>query len=97
MMSIKLFQGKQQFLRFEGDGVCVTIDMIPSKESIQFLGFLDKLTYETNGIPHLIKDSRIPLSAVKNCYAEYSMFKESLNKYDSSRLFQSELSNRLEL
>jgi decaprenylphospho-beta-D-ribofuranose 2-oxidase len=97
LLSMKLFRGSQRLLRFEGDGVCFTADMVRSPAGLGFLSVLDRLTTAAGGIPHIIKDSRLPVAVVGRCYPEYERFRERLRVYDPARRFRSELSERLEL
>ena len=97
MLSMKLFRGSQRFLGFEGDGVCLTADLVRSPDGLGFLTVLDRLTTTAGGIPHIIKDSRLPVAVVRRCYPEYECFRENLRAYDPERHFRSELSERLEL
>jgi decaprenylphospho-beta-D-ribofuranose 2-oxidase len=97
MASMKLFRGQQRLLRFEGDGVCVTLNLVRSSEGMAFLSRLDELTIAVGGIPHIIKDSRLPAPIVARCYAEYERFRQRLRVHDPDRLFRSELSERLGL
>ena len=97
MMSMKLFRGTQRFLRFERDGVCVTLDLVRSAAGLDFLARLDGLVAEAGGLPHIIKDSRLPAAVVRRCYPEYELFRERLRAYDPERIFVSELSRMLAL
>jgi decaprenylphospho-beta-D-ribofuranose 2-oxidase len=97
MLSMKLFRGSQRFLRFEGDGICFTADLVRSPAGLSFLPVLDRLTVAAGGIPNIIKDSRLPVAVVRQCYPEYECFREKLRSYDPGRRFRSELSERLEL
>jgi decaprenylphospho-beta-D-ribofuranose 2-oxidase len=97
MLSMKLFRGIQRLLRFEADGVCFTADLVRSPAGLRFLQVLDQLTVAAGGLPHIIKDSRLPVGVVRQCYPEYERFRERLRMYDPERCFRSELSERLEL
>ena len=97
LASMKLFRGEQRFLRFEGDGVCVTVNLVRSREGVGFLTVLDRLTLAVGGIPHIIKDSRLPAAVVAQSYPEYESFREHLRGHDPERLFRSDLSVRLGL
>ena len=97
LLSFKLFKGDQRLLRFEGDGVCVTLYLARSRAGLAFLPILDQLTTETGSIPNIIKDSRLPYPMVQACYPQYEAFRELLRAYDPARLFRSELSERLRL
>ncbi len=97
MCSLKTFKGQAGSLRFEQDGVCLTLDFIRNERALAFLTQLDNLTVRAGGIPNLAKDSRLPRSVVEACYPGYGQFKRRLVEYDPERLFCSELSERLEL
>lgn len=97
MMSLKLFKGTQRLLRFDGDGVCVTLDLLRSPQTLAFLSVLDELLIAAHGIPNVIKDSRLPRAVVRACYPQYEAFRDQLHAYDPLRLFRSELSERLGL
>ncbi len=97
MVSMKLFRGTPGLLRFEGDGVCLTLDLVRSRAGLEFLPVLDELAAAAGTLPHIIKDSRLPGPVVRKCYPEYERFRERLHVYDPGRLFRSELSRRLDL
>jgi decaprenylphospho-beta-D-ribofuranose 2-oxidase len=97
MASLKLFRGGQRLLRFEGDGVCVTLDLVRSAEGLRFLEVLDRLTLEFSGLPHIVKDSRLPAGVVARSYPGYAEFRERRRALDPGGTFRSELSTRLEL
>jgi decaprenylphospho-beta-D-ribofuranose 2-oxidase len=97
MLALRLFRGEQRLLRFEGDGLCLTLDLARSARGVAFLERLDELTAAVGGLPNLIKDSRLPAAVVRRCYPEYERFSDELRRFDPARLFQSELSMRLGL
>lgn len=97
LASVKLFSGRQDLLRFSGDGLCICLDFPRCSTSNEFLQFLDKLMLECRGIPNIIKDSRLPQNVVREAYPQYERFKSQLHQFDPARLYQSELSKRLEL
>ena len=97
MASMKLFRGEERFLRFEADGVCVTIDLVRSREGLGFLSVLDRLTLDFGGRPHIIKDSRLPPDVVARSYPGYEEFRERRRALDPGAAFRSELSTRLAL
>jgi decaprenylphospho-beta-D-ribofuranose 2-oxidase len=97
MISMKLFSGVSRYLQFDGKGVCITLNLIRSKKTIEFLSIIDQLTILAGGRPHIIKDSRLPQSVVNACYPEYDVFRSHLMEYDPEHVFQSELSVRLNL
>lgn len=97
MLSLKLFCGIQRYLRFDGNGICVTLDFARSPHALDFAALLDELTARFGGIPNVIKDSRLSASVVRACYFEYESFRDALRAHDPERLFRSELSERLML
>ncbi len=94
---MKLFRGEQHLLRFEGDGVCVTVNLVRAREGAGFLAVLDRLTLAAGGTPHIVKDSRLPAAVAAQSYPEYESFRERLRAHDPERLFRSDLSVRLGL
>ena len=84
-------------LRFDGQGLSVTLDMARNAKSDALLARLDDLTMQTGAIPNIIKDSRLPGRVARACYLQYDEFRERLRAYDPARLFRSELSERLGL
>jgi decaprenylphospho-beta-D-ribofuranose 2-oxidase len=97
LASAKLFRGQQQLLRFTGEGICIALNFPRSRESIAFTAFLDKLVVSVKGIPNIIKDSRLPRAVMDACYPDADRFRRELRAFDPGRLFQSELSERLDL
>lgn len=97
MASLKLFRGEPRFVRFEGDGVCVTLDLVRSADGLAFMDRLDRLVLDYGGLPHLIKDSRLPAAVAARAYPGYLEFRERRRAYDPDGRFRSALQARLEL
>ena len=97
LLSMKVFAGEPRLLRFERDGVCLTLNLERNAATLDLLARLDELSIDTRALPNIIKDSRIPLRVVRACYAEYERFRQELAAFDSRRRFRSELSERLAL
>jgi decaprenylphospho-beta-D-ribofuranose 2-oxidase len=97
MASLKLFRGEPRFVRFEGDGVCVTLDLVRSAAGLAFMDRLDRLMLECGGLPHLIKDSRLSAAVAARSYSGYREFRERRRVYDPAGRFRSGLQARLEL
>jgi decaprenylphospho-beta-D-ribofuranose 2-oxidase len=97
MASLKLFRGERGLLRFEGDGVCVTLDLVRSAAGLRFMGVLDGLTLEHGALPHIVKDSRLEGAVVSRSYPGYAEFRERRRALDPAGSFRSELSERLGL
>jgi len=97
MASLKLFRGEKRFVRFEADGVCFTFDLVRSSETRAFLERLDRITLEASGLPHIVKDSRLPAEVVARSYEGYEEFRAKRRAHDPEGRFRSALSARLEL
>jgi decaprenylphospho-beta-D-ribofuranose 2-oxidase len=97
MGSLKLFRGEPRFVRFEGDGVCVTLDLVRSAAGLAFMDRLDRLMLEFGGLPHLVKDSRIAAPVAARCYPGYEEFRERRRAYDPDGRFRSAHQKRLGL
>jgi decaprenylphospho-beta-D-ribofuranose 2-oxidase len=97
MGSLKLFRGEPRFVRFEGDGVCVTLDLVRSTEGLDFMGRLDRLTLQFGALPHLVKDSRVGADVAARSYPGYTEFRERRRSYDPEGRFRSAHQARLGL
>lgn len=95
--SLKRFSGKTRNLTFRGDGIAIAIDFPRNGKSADLLRRLDQVVKETESLPYLIKDSRLPRSVVEATYPEYGKFLSDLMAYDPQRRYRSELSDRLGL
>jgi decaprenylphospho-beta-D-ribofuranose 2-oxidase len=73
------------------------MDLARSRDALEFLPVLDRLTLAAGGLPHIVKDSRLPADVVARSYPGYEGFRERLRAHDPERLFRSELSARLAL
>jgi decaprenylphospho-beta-D-ribofuranose 2-oxidase len=97
MLSMKAFAGEPSRLRFDGDGICLTLNLKRSATTLDLLARLDELSIDTGARPNIIKDSRLPARVVRACYPEYERFRAELAAFDPRRRFRSELSERLQL
>jgi decaprenylphospho-beta-D-ribofuranose 2-oxidase len=97
MMSVKAFEGTPRLLRFDGRGVAITLDLGRSAATSDLQHRLDELTIAAGGLPHIIKDSRLPRDVVRACYAQYEAFRAERRRFDPERRYRSELSERLGL
>ena len=90
--------GKQKFLRFEDDKICLTFDFVNNKKNLLFMSKIDSLYIKYNILPSIIKDSRISKETLNNTYKdEFIKFKDQLYNFDKKRVYQSEMSNRMEI
>jgi decaprenylphospho-beta-D-ribofuranose 2-oxidase len=97
LASAKIFDGPQDLLRFSGKGVCFALNFPRNSDSAYLLKYFDDRLIEYGGIPNIIKDSRLPRAVLDACYPEADKFRASLHEFDPRRIFQSELSKRLDL
>lgn len=98
LFSLKNMSGKQKFLRFEDDKICLTFDLVNNKKNLLFMSKIDSLYIKYNILPSIIKDSRISKETLNNTYKdEFIRFKDQLYNFDKKRVYQSEMSNRLEI
>ena len=97
LLSFKVIRGEQKLVRFEGNGTCVTFDVVNNKKNHNFLQKIDKLCIKYKALPSIIKDSRISKKTFDKCYPEAEEFRERLFKYDKNRVYQSEISNKFKL
>ena len=97
LFSIKGMSGEQKYLRFEGDMICLTINVARNQKNINFLNELDRLYIKYNVVPSIIKDSRLKKEVFDKCYKFANEFREDLRNFDHKRSYRSELSDRLDL
>lgn len=92
---LKLFAGKKKLLNFDGDGLCLAMHFRADKCSFETLSLLDHINIEHGCITNIIKDSRVPAGVLKRQYRQYDEFLDGILKYDSNRVFQSCISEKL--
>ena len=97
IIGIKPFRGEQKFLQFCRNGTSIILEMRNTKDNTNFLLKLDELTIEYNGLPYIIKDSRLPKNVVEKCYPQFKKFKKILDKVDPDRVFRSHTAKQLGL
>jgi decaprenylphospho-beta-D-ribofuranose 2-oxidase len=93
----KLFAGRQQLLRFSGEGVCFAINLARTSAATAFLRFLDEIAVDAGARPNIIKDSRLSRDVVEATYPEYERFRAVRRNFDPDTTYRSELSERLAL
>jgi decaprenylphospho-beta-D-ribofuranose 2-oxidase len=97
LYSIKNISGQQKYLRFEDNRICLTFDFINNKKNIEFINLLDSLCIKYKALPSIIKDSRLSASTIDLCYEFANNFRNDLKKFDTKRVYKSELSERLNI
>ena len=95
LFSFKNISGKQKYIRFEGEGFCVTFNFTRNQKNLNFLNKIDNLCIKYGIIPSIIKDSRISKKVFEKCFSQANQFREDLIKFDKNRIYQSETSKRL--
>jgi len=97
LFSAKGMSGEQEYLRFEGNMICLTFDFVKNIKNLKFVNELDKLYIKYKVLPSIIKDSRLTKSVFNKCYSSADKFRKDLKDFDNKRSYQSELSDRLDL
>jgi len=97
LFSVKNMSGKQNYLRFEDNRICLTFDFVNNKKNMNFMKLIDNLCIKYKAFPSIIKDSRINETTINECYEYANNFREDLKKFDKKRIYRSELSDRLGL
>ncbi len=97
MMSMKRFRGRQTSLSMSGTGTLVALDLARAHGTERFLSEFDALVVDSGAQPNLTKDSRLPASVAARALPHYGRFRGSLLRIDPERLYESELSTRLQL
>ena len=97
LFSIKGMSGEHKYLRFEGDMICLTFDIVNNQKNLNFINELDKLYIKHEAVPSIIKDSRLKKEVFDKCYRFANEFREDLRNFDYKRSYRSELSDRLDL
>jgi decaprenylphospho-beta-D-ribofuranose 2-oxidase len=95
--SLKLFAGDGSHLNFRRDGVCLTLDVPDTRDSVALFGELDRLASQYEAIVNLSKDSRIQAKTVRELFPGYEGFATALETFDPARRCDSALRRRLEL
>ena len=94
---LKPFGGTPGLLRFEGPGLSVALEATNGPETLALFADLDCLDGEMNARANILKDARLPKSAVEQQYPELDAFRRRLNIFDPDRLMRSALSERIGL
>lgn len=93
----KRFAGRPVALNFDGDGICVALNLAANRASAGFMADLDREMLALGGRPNLIKDSRLPRLVFEASVPEANAFRAALRAWDPKRRFGSTLSERLGL
>ena len=97
LFSLKNMSGKQELLRFEDNKICITFDYINNRKNLLFMSKIDSLYEKYEILPSIIKDSRITKEIFNKSYKNSPVFIKKLREFDKERIYQSEISRRLEI
>ncbi len=95
--SLKLFAGRGTHLDFRADGVCLTLDVPATPESLALFGEIDRVAVDVGAVVNLAKDSRVDAKTVRALFDGYDGFGAAVEAFDARRRFDSALRRRLEL
>jgi decaprenylphospho-beta-D-ribofuranose 2-oxidase len=93
----RVFTGRNDLLRFDGEGIGVAFELPRQGRAREFMGEMDKLVIESDSRPNIYKDSRIPRAVVEATYPQCDKFRAIRLAWDPRRRFRSEVSTRLGL
>lgn len=97
LASLKRFAGSPRYLGFDGDGVCLAIDVAATPSALGLFADLDTLTLDVGGVANLSKDSRLSATVARAMFPQYNLFAGDLAHRDPVRRFDSALRQRLEI
>jgi decaprenylphospho-beta-D-ribofuranose 2-oxidase len=97
LASLKLFRGVQRWLRFNGNGVCLAIDVPAGERARRFFAAMDQLTLDVAGVVNVAKDSRLSAEFARRAFPEYDRFRAALAARDPKRRMQSKLRERIDV
>lgn len=97
MVSLKSFRGHALSLSPSGSGLLLALDYLRGRGTAAFESQLDDLSIDLGAQPNLAKDSRLSARVAESTIPGWQSFRERLRRLDPDRVFQSDLSRRLEL
>ena len=92
---MKPFHGNQKYLRYSGSGITIALDFQRSPITTKTFSKLDDIIISYGAIPNIIKGPSKRI--VQNCFPEYHKFIGELKKFDPTRIYKSDLSEKLGL
>ena len=93
----KLFAGVSTGLRFDGDGICIAVNLRRGRAAAAFLAAVDQDVIRLGGRPNIVKDSRLPRPVFEATYPGADAVRAGLRAWDRKGSFRSEVSERLGL
>ena len=97
LFSVKEISGEHRYLRFEGNMIVLSFNIVKNKKNLNFINDLDKLYIKYEVVPSIIKDSRLKRETFNKCYKFANEFRKDLRNFDPKRSYRSEFSDRLDL
>ncbi len=97
MMSMKQFSGRARSLGMSGAGMLFALDLARDEATQRFAAAVDALIVRVGAQPNVAKDSRLPAPVAARSLPHYDRFRNRLRALDPDRLYESELSRRLDL
>ena len=89
--SLKLFRGRQKFMRFSAPGICLALDVPASARALALFDDLDRLALAHGATVNLSKDSRLGSATCERLFPDYENFRSELLRFDPKRRCQSRL------
>lgn len=85
------------FLSFPMKGYSLALDFPNGKDTLELLRKLEAITLDQGGRVYLAKDSVLSAESLAKMYPDLDKYKDILNRVDPERVFQSDMSRRLDL
>ena len=92
---LKVFKGKEMFLRFDGSGYCLALHFYNNFNGINALDEIDRINLSYGCKVNLIKDSRLSPSSINKQYTEIDQFKSEVLMYDASLKCRNNIINKV--
>lgn len=96
-IALKLFRGKSDYLRYEGEGLSLAMDLASNESTDKFLNEIDRLCVFYKARPNPIKDSRLGREVFDACVPEAEKFRIGLRRYGLFGKYASHTAQRLGL
>jgi decaprenylphospho-beta-D-ribofuranose 2-oxidase len=97
LIALKAFDGPQSYLRFNGCGLSMVLDLPNVPGSARFSALLDELVVAHGGIPNIAKDSRLSSVTARQCYREFGRFENGVRSLPGGARSRSMVARRLGL
>ena len=76
LFSVKEISGEHRYLRFEGNMIVLSFNIVKNKKNLNFINDLDKLYIKYEVVPSIIKDSRLKRETFNKCYKFANEFRK---------------------